>query len=67
MDGAVCIANIDRKGRRQRLALGIAGQVAATAVGFGGWALGFAPTTRLPAAILYFGGFVGVFQARKKT
>lgn len=67
MDGAVCIANIDHRGRRRRQRMGVASLVAAAAWTVVTWVLALPTLVRLPAVLLFFGGFLGVFQARAKT
>ena len=59
--------NIDARGRRRRLRLGVAGLVAAAALTLAASALGWSPGLRLPIAVVWFGGYMGVFQARAKT
>lgn len=67
LTGEACTANIDARGRRHRLRLGVVGLVAAAALTLAASALGASPGPRLPIALVWFGGFLGVFQAHAKT
>jgi len=61
------IAHIDARGRRYRLRLGVVGLVAAAALTLTASVLGWPAGMRLPIAVVWFGGYMGVFQARAKT
>ena len=67
MNPAVCIANIDRRGRQRRLRMGVVSLVAATTLAVLAAGLSLPTLARIPAVLVYFGGFLGVFQARAKT
>lgn len=67
MDHAVCIINIGPLQRRRRRNLGVVGLAAGVAVAVAVGALGLPPAARLAPAVLFFGGFSGIFQARAKT
>jgi hypothetical protein len=63
----VCIVNIGPAQRRRRRSLGLVALLVGTALVIGVWALGLPPVIRLSAAVFFFGGFSGIFQARAKT
>lgn len=67
MDGAACIPNIGMAQRRRRFWPGVIS--IALGLGHGAALVGFSltPLLLLPAAVLLFAGFTGVFQAREKT
>ena len=67
MDDAVCIVNIGPAQRRRRRSIGIAALLMGIGLVFGLWALDLPPVTRLSAALFFFSGFSGIFQARAKT
>lgn len=67
MQGDVCIANIGPRGQRLRFRLGVAGLTGAALLLVAEWTLGLPPIIRLATAVLAFGGFSGIFQAREKT
>jgi hypothetical protein len=67
MQGDVCVANIGPQGQRLRFRLGVAGLAGAALLLAAEWTLGLPPLIRLATAVLVFGGFSGIFQAREKT
>ena len=67
MATTVCIANIGPAQRTLRMRMGIASLSAGVMVALGGAALGFAPWTHALASVWFYGGFLGVFQAREHT
>lgn len=67
MNGEVCIANIGPDQRAHRKRLGIASLAAGALVFAVAPMLGLAPWSHAVAAILLYGGFTGIFQAREHT
>ncbi len=63
----VCIVNIGPAQRRRRRSMGMLALVAGAVLVIAAWTLALPPLTRLWAAVFFFGGFNGVFQARAKT
>lgn len=62
-----CPANIGAEQRRWRRRFGAWALGLGFVAALGAWALGVAPLFRLLTSPLFFGGFVGVFQARDRT
>ena len=67
MSGAACIANIGLAQRRRRFWPGVVSLVLGVGHGIAVVAFSLTPLLLLPAAVLLFAGFTGVFQAREKT
>ena len=67
MSGAACIANIGVAQRRRRFWPGVISVALGVGHGIAVVALSLTPLLLLPAAVLLFAGFAGVFQAREKT
>ena len=67
MEGAACIANIGVAQRRRRFWPGVISIVLGVGHGVAVAALSLTPLLLVPAAVLLFAGFTGVFQAREKT
>lgn len=67
MSDEVCIANIGPDQRTLRMRMGIASLSAGVMVAIGGAAFGFAPWSHAVASVWFYGGFLGVFQAREHT
>ena len=67
MSSAACIANIGVAQRRRRFWPGLISIVIGVGHGVAVVAFSFTSLLLLPAAVLLFAGFSGVFQAREKT
>jgi hypothetical protein len=67
VNGEVCIANIGRDQRALRKRLGVASLAGGALVFAVAPMLGLAPWSHAVAAILLYGGFTGIFQAREHT
>lgn len=67
MEGAACIANIGAAQRRRRFWPGALSLAAGIGLTVAVRALALTPLTYAPAALLVFGGFTGILQARAKT
>jgi hypothetical protein len=67
MDGSTCIANIGVGQRRRRFWPGVVSLALCLGHGVVVTGYGLAPVLLVPAAVLLFAGFAGVFQAREKT
>ena len=67
MDANTCIANIGPAQRRRRLWPGVVSLALGAGHGVAVTAYGLTPALLVPAAVLLFAGFAGVFQARAKT
>jgi len=67
MERAVCIANIDPRGRARRLRGGVLALVVGVAAALIGSRMGLGIAVQVIAVALFYLGFSGVFQAREKT
>ena len=67
MSGEVCIANIGTDQRAHRKRFGVASLAAGALVFAIAPMLGLAPWSHAIAALLLYGGFSGIFQAREHT
>ena len=67
MEAPACIANIGAAQRRLRFWPGVISIVLGVGHGIAVAALELTPLLLIPAAVLLFAGFTGVFQAREKT
>ena len=67
MSGEVCVANIGPDQRNQRKRLGAATLAAGALLFVLAPTLGLTPWSHGIAALLLYGGFTGIFQARAHT
>jgi hypothetical protein len=67
VSGEVCIANIGTAQRNQRKRLGAAALAAGALVFVVAPMIGLAPWSHPVSALLLYGGFTGIFQARGHT
>jgi len=65
--GVTCIANIGVTQRRRRFWPGVMSLVLGVGHGVAVTVFSLAPALLVPAGVLLFAGFAGVFQAREKT
>lgn len=63
----LCVPNIGAAQSRRRLWPGVASVALGVGHGIAVWALSLTPALLIPAGVLLFAGFTGVFQAREKT
>jgi len=65
--GPVCVPNIGAAQRRRRFWPGVVSLALGVSHGLAVAALDLSSALLVPAAVLLFAGFAGVFQAREKT